>query len=128
MADSEENDVDRPAGDTAFVVELIGELGNRAVGERNVGIAHPLIVDARLHEQMDEATATTELAPEGRFDGYVERAGRPLFEIQRRFNRAVVASLHQFDHRTRAQDDRIRVLEDHVARLEAELRERRDGS
>lgn len=124
----ERDTADRADEDRAFVIELIGAVGDRAAGDHNVGLAHPVVVDAKLSQQLDEATATTELAPVGRWDGYLERAGRPIFEVQRRFNRAVVSCLHQLDHRTRAQDDLIRELEGRVALLEDELARQRDAA
>lgn len=124
----ERDTADRADDDRAFLIELIGAIGDRAAGDHNVGLAHPVIVDAKLGEQLDEATATTELAPIGRWDGYLERAGRPIFEVQRRFNRALVSCLHQLDHRTRAQDDRIRELEERLARLEDELARQRSAA
>lgn len=124
----ERDDDDQADHDRAFVIELIAAVGERAAGDHNAGLAHPVVVDAKLSEQLDEATATTELAPTGRWDGYLERAGRPIFEVQRRFNRAVVSCLHQLDHRTRAQDDRIRELEGRMAVLEDELARQRSAA
>ena len=107
----------------ALALDAIAELGRRASGTSLEGVPHPLTTSALLHGHLDAATDAAPVdvdTPGGRA---AARAARPLLERQRAFNTSVLESLHQFDHRTRTQDEVIRELESTIVRLEQRVAE-----
>lgn len=107
--------------DEELVVQVIAEVGRRARGVHLEGLAHPVAVDARFGDDLDEATGHADIPVRSRSAGAVARALVPVLDEQRAFNHALVDALHQLDHRARWQDDRIRKLEAEVDELRARL-------
>lgn len=109
--------------DDALVLRVIREAGRRARGEPLAGLGHPVAVDAKLAEHLEAATAHRTAPQGGRRAQIVNAALEPVLDQQGAFNEAVIEVLHQLDHRTRAQQERIRDLEAELDRLR-----RPDGS
>ena len=107
-----------PIDDRELVLTTIELTAERAAAAQRGEVAgpelpHPIRTDANLRHHLDAATAN-----QGR-SGWdnLRRAGRRFgLPDQPRYNDAIVNALHQLDHRTQLQGQRI-------ARLEAELAE-----
>ncbi len=105
--------------DRDLVRRVIAETGRRARDEAPAGLAHPSAVDRKLHEHLARAQADAGFPVEGRAAALVERGLSAAVAAQRRYNESLVEIIHQLDHRTRAQEERIRHLEADVAALRA---------
>lgn len=103
------------------VIRSIVEVGRRARGSRLDGLADERHVEERFAADLGTATAHAALPVSSRAGEMAAKATAPLLDHQRRYNDAVLDALHQLDHRSRWQDERIRLLELELDELRSRL-------
>lgn len=105
--------------DKELALATVREAGRLARNEPGTGLGHPCAVDAKLALNLERATASARVLAANRVTTAAARLLDPILAEQRTFNDALIEIIHQLDHRTRTQADRIRALEVELAELRA---------